>query len=54
VARMYDRRGAYRILVWRPVIKRSLGRPKRRWEIIIRWIYREWDGGHGLDRPGLR
>jgi hypothetical protein len=53
MARMYDRRGAYRILLWRPVIKRSLGRLKRRRE-IIRWIYRKWDGGHRLDRPGLK
>jgi hypothetical protein len=32
VASMEDRRDAYRVLVWRPVRKRPLERPKRRWE----------------------
>jgi hypothetical protein len=31
VARMGDRRGAYRVLVGRPEVKRPLGRPGRRW-----------------------
>jgi len=22
------------------------------WRIILRWIVRQWDGGHGLDRSG--
>jgi hypothetical protein len=32
VARMGERRGAYRALVGKPEIKRPLGRPRRRWE----------------------
>jgi len=32
VAHMNDRRGAYRVLVWRHVSKRTLARPKRRWK----------------------
>jgi len=32
VARMGDRRGVYRVLVGKPEGKRSLGRPRRRWE----------------------
>jgi hypothetical protein len=32
VARMRDRRGAYRVWVRRPEEKRPLGRPRRRWE----------------------
>jgi len=36
VARMGDRRGAYRVLVVRPEGKRSLGRHKRRWENYIK------------------
>jgi len=36
VARMNGRRVAYRILEWRPVGNRTLGSPKRRWELIIR------------------
>jgi hypothetical protein len=37
VARMVDRRGAYRVLVGTPEVKRPLGRPERRWwdNIII-------------------
>ena len=32
MAPLNDRKGVYMVLVWRPVRKRSLGRPKRRWE----------------------
>ena len=32
MARVEDRRGAYRVLVWRPVRNRPLGRPKSRRE----------------------
>jgi len=32
VARMGERRGVYRVLVWKPEGKRTLGRPRRRWE----------------------
>jgi hypothetical protein len=32
VARMVDRRGAYRILVGRPEGRKPLGRPTRRWD----------------------
>jgi hypothetical protein len=34
VARMEERRGIYRVLVGKPEGKRSLGRPRRRWEDI--------------------
>jgi hypothetical protein len=33
---MVEKRNAYRILVGMPEIKRSLGRPRRRWEDNIR------------------
>jgi hypothetical protein len=36
VARMGERRGAYRVLVGKPEGKRPLGRPKRRWENNIK------------------
>jgi len=29
-----------------------LGDPGLDGKIILRWIFREWDGGHGLDRGG--
>jgi hypothetical protein len=41
VARMGARRGAYRVLV---------GKPKHRWEDIIKMHLREVEWGHGLDR----
>ena len=36
VARMDERRGVYRVLVWKSEIKRSLGRTRRRWEDNIK------------------
>ena len=36
VARMWDERCAYRILVWKPERKRPLGRLRRRWEDNIK------------------
>jgi hypothetical protein len=45
---MGERRGVYRVLVGKPVGKRPLGIPRRRWDrIILRWIFRKW--GNGLD-----
>jgi len=29
----------------KPEGKRPLGRPRRRWEIILRWTLRKWDEG---------
>ena len=37
-------RGVHRVLVGRPEVKRPLGRPRRRWGIILRWIFRKWVG----------
>jgi hypothetical protein len=33
---MGERRGVYRVLVGKPVVKKPLGRPKRRWEDSIK------------------
>jgi hypothetical protein len=41
VARMGEVRGAYNILVGRPEGRRSLGRPRRRWEDNIKMDLRE-------------
>jgi hypothetical protein len=35
----------YRVLVGKPEGKRPLERPRRRWRIILRWVFRKWDGG---------
>jgi hypothetical protein len=47
VARMGEKRNAYRILVGKPEGKRSLGRPRRRWVDNIKIV-----GWYGLDRSG--
>ena len=43
MARMGERRDAYRVLVGNPEGKRPLGKPKRRWEDNIKIIFRKWD-----------
>ena len=45
VARVWEKIGMYRVSVGKHEGKRSLGRPRRRWEDIIKWIYRNWDVG---------
>jgi hypothetical protein len=35
----------YRVFVGKPEGKRPLGRPRRRWRIILIWIFRKWDVG---------
>jgi hypothetical protein len=42
---MGEKRGAYRILVGRPEGRRPLVRPRRNWRIILKWIFKMWDGG---------
>ena len=44
--RMGERRGVYRVLVGKPEGKRSLGRPRRRWEDNIKMDLQEvgWGG----------
>jgi hypothetical protein len=38
---MGERRSVYRVVVENPEGKRPLGRPKRRWGIILRWIFKK-------------
>jgi hypothetical protein len=47
---MGEGRGAYRILVWRPGGRRTLGRPRRRWEDNIKMDlqYVGWGAWTGL------
>jgi len=45
VARMWERRGVYRVLVGKPEGKRPLGRPRRRWENNIKMGLREMGCG---------
>jgi hypothetical protein len=41
MAHMGEGRGVYRVLIGRPVGKRLLGRPRRRWEDYIKMDLRE-------------
>jgi hypothetical protein len=47
VARMGEDRGVHRVLVGKPEGKRPLGRPRRRWEGIIKMDLLEVGGGGG-------
>jgi hypothetical protein len=49
VARMGERRGAYKALVGKPEGRRPLGRPRRRWEDNIKMDLREVGWGRRLD-----
>jgi hypothetical protein len=51
VARIGEKRNAYRILVGKPERRRPLGRPKRRWVDNIKMDLREigWDGVDWVD-----
>ena len=48
VARLGERRGVYRVLVWKPEGKRPLGRPRRRWENTVKMDLQEVGCG-GMD-----
>jgi hypothetical protein len=41
---MGEKRNAYGLLAGKPEGKRPLGRPRRRWWIILGWILERWDG----------
>jgi len=47
VAPMGEDRGVHRVLVGKPEGKRSLGKPRRRWEDNIKMDLQEGGGGHG-------
>jgi hypothetical protein len=37
---MGEEKSVYKVLVGKPEGKRPMGRPRRRWGIILRWIFR--------------
>jgi hypothetical protein len=47
VERMGEERGVYRVLVRKSEGKRTLGRPRRRWEDNIKMDLQEVGGGRG-------
>jgi hypothetical protein len=42
---MGERRGVYRVLVRKPDGKRPYGRQSVDGRMILRWIFRKWNGG---------
>jgi len=54
VACMGERKGAYWVLVGKPEGQGPFGRPRRYARIILKLIFKNWDGGegHGLDFSG--
>jgi hypothetical protein len=46
--------GVQRVLVGKPEEKRPVGRPRRRWEDILKWIFRKWKGVVGTGWSWLR
>ena len=40
---MQEGRGVHNVLVGKPEGKRPLGRPRHRWEVILKWILRKWE-----------
>jgi hypothetical protein len=41
---MREIRGAYMVLVGKPKRKRPLGKPTCRWRMILKLIFKKWDG----------
>jgi hypothetical protein len=39
-----ESRGTYRILVGKSEGRTPLGRPSRRWRIILKWVFDKWNG----------
>jgi hypothetical protein len=51
---MGDGRGVHRVLVGKPEGKRPLGDPDVVGKIILRWIFRKWEGFMGTGWSWLR
>jgi hypothetical protein len=51
---MGKERGVHRVLMEKPEGKRPLGRPRRRWEDNIKWIFRKLEGIVGSGWRWLR
>ena len=54
MARIWQRRGVYRVLVGKPEGKRPLGRPRRRWEDNIKMDLQEVEWGAWTGSSWLR
>jgi hypothetical protein len=54
VVSMVEGRGVRRVLVGKPERKRPLGRPDIDGRVILRWIFRKWEGAVGTGWSWLR
>jgi hypothetical protein len=52
VAGMGERRGVYRVFVWKSDGKNDLEDPGLDWRLILQWIFRKWYVGRGLELSG--
>jgi hypothetical protein len=50
----WESRSVYGVLGGNSERKRSLGRPRHMWGIILRWIFRNWDMGFWTSSRWLR
>jgi hypothetical protein len=48
-----DRRGAYHVLEWKPRERDHLEDQSTEETIILKWVFKTWDGGEGIDRTNL-
>jgi hypothetical protein len=46
------KRKASRILVGKRAGRGQLGRPRRRWSVILKWLLKEYYGERGIDSSG--
>jgi hypothetical protein len=51
---MWEGRGVYRVLAGKPEEKRPLGDPEVDGRIILRWIFRKWEGVLGTGWSWIR
>jgi len=49
VADVGERRGVYRVFVWKSDGKNDLEDPGLDGRVILQWTFWKWDGGHGLE-----
>ena len=54
VARMGERRGAYRVLVGKPEEENHLGDPGEYVRTTLKWIFEKWDGEEWIGSIRLR
>ena len=54
MARMEEGRGVHKVLVEKLEGKRPLGRPRVEGRIILRWVFRKWEGVVGTGWSLLR